>query len=1229
MLAPHPIESLLAQRIVFMDGAMGTMIQQERLLEKDFRGDLLRDHPQELKGNNDLLSLTRPDLIQSIHEDYLRAGCDIIETNTFNATSIAQKDYATEHLVYDINKKSAQLAKAACAKIMAKEPTRMCFTAGSLGPTNKTASLSPDVNNPAYRAVSFDELVLAYYEQASALMDGGVDLLLPETTFDTLNLKAALFALEKLFAQKGQRLPLMVSVTITDNSGRTLSGQTIEAFWYSVMHARPLSIGVNCALGAKEMRPYIQALSQAADCFISCYPNAGLPNPLSKTGYDEKPQDTAEALRELAQAGFLNIIGGCCGTTPAHIKAIISAIKNTPPRKKSVPKKKTYLSGLEPLILESSGQRPFIIVGERTNVTGSPKFCKLIQEEDFEAALSVATQQVENGANIIDINFDEGMLDSKGYMIKFLNLIAAEPNICKVPIMVDSSKWEILESGLKCIQGKGVVNSITLKEGEKIFKQQAKLIKSYGAAVVVMAFDEKGQAETKEDKVRICKRAYKILVEDVGMSPHDIIFDPNILTVATGMEEHNNFAVDFIEAIKEIKQSCPGALTSGGVSNVSFSFRGNNKVREAMHSCFLYHAIKAGLDMAIVNAGMLEIYEKIDPTLLVLVEDVLLNRRSDATERLITFAESLKTKEQGGEGHKQKQSKSHKEWRKLPLQERMAHSLVKGIVDHIEQDTEEARSVVGTPLKVIEGPLMDGMKIVGKLFGQGKMFLPQVVKSARVMKKAVAYLEPFMEKEKGQRKIAQKPFVIATVKGDVHDIGKNIVGVVLSCNGYQVHDLGVMVSCEKIIEKAQEVDADIIGLSGLITPSLDEMAHNLQEFNRLNWTLPILIGGATTSKAHTAVKLSPHYQGPVIHVADASLVVEVCSQLLNPQKKDLYVKKVQDKQRHLREKHAQKSTQDNHVPIGAAIANGFKADFSNQDGAPPLYPYPPPKLGPKLYPNLALKDVSQFIDWSPLFWAWDLKGVFPQILKHPKYGLEAQKLYDDAQKLLSEIVAQNAYQLQAATGHWKARRKGEEILLFEGENLVERLQFLRQQQKKTQGPHYSLVDFISSEEDYLGLFAVTCHGVENFASNYEKQKDDYSAIMAKALGDRLVEALAEFIHHKVRMELGYEMGQELNVKQMIAEKYQGIRPAPGYPACPDHTEKEKIWKLLEVEKNISARLTENFAMHPASSVSGYYFSHPQAHYFRVGTIGQDQLQQYAQRKEKNISEMARWLAPNL
>ncbi|MCY4644230.1 MAG: methionine synthase [Bacteriovoracales bacterium] len=1216
------LKTLLDQRILFMDGGMGTMIQRENLEEEDFRNEGLKDHPKELKGNNDLLSLTRPDLIQSIHEAYLRAGCDIVETNTFSATTIAQEDYGTEHLAHEMNRQSALLAKAACQKIMEEGPGRVCFVAGSLGPTNKTASLSPDVNDPAFRAVDFDGLAKAYYAQALALMEGGVDILLPETTFDTLNLKAAIFALEKLFAHKGRRLPVMLSVTITDASGRTLSGQTIEAFWASVRHAKPLSVGINCGLGGREMAPYMGELSRLADCYISCYPNAGLPNPLKETGYDETPADTAKSLEEMAQNGWLNIVGGCCGTTPNHLRAVVDSVKDRPPRKIPRVPEQTRLSGLGPLNIKAHGERPFIIVGERTNVTGSPRFRRLVQEGDFEAALSVARQQVENGANIIDINFDEGLLDSKACMIRFLNLVASEPEISRVPLMIDSSKWEILEAGLKCVQGKAVVNSISLKEGEDVFRNQARLIKSYGASVVVMAFDETGQAETKERKVAICKRAYDILTKEIGFSPTDIIFDPNILTVATGMEEHNDYAVNFIEAVREIKKTCPKALTSGGVSNISFSFRGHNRIREAMHSAFLYHAIKAGLDMGIVNAGMLEVYEEIDSKLLTLVEDVLWNRHEKATENLIDFAEKMK-----GLGDASKKPESGPpSWRKLSLQERISHSIVKGIVDYIEEDTEEARAHLKIPLKVIEGPLMNGMKIVGKLFGEGKMFLPQVVKSARVMKKAVAYLEPFMEEERKKnlgKTRSQKSFVIATVKGDVHDIGKNIVAVVLSCNGYKVYDLGVMVSCEKIASKIREVEADMVGLSGLITPSLDEMAYNLKEFDRMGLSLPVLIGGATTSKAHTAIKLAPHYKGPVIHVSDASLVVEVCSALMNPNKKEGYVKEVRQKQLSLCESYEKRSEGEGLLPIEKALEYAFAPDDS---------PLPLPSslpTGPIVHRSLSLDDVSSFIDWSPFFWTWGLKGVFPAIFEHPQYAKEAKRVYEDGKKLLSKITQEKLYTLKAVTGFWKTKRVGEEAHLFEGEKLIERLQFLRQQKRKGQKACYSLVDFLSPSEDSLGLFAVTCHGVDELAEVFKAQGDDYMAITAKAIGDRLAEALAEFIHKKVRMDLGYGRDEDLGLQELIKEKYRGIRPAPGYPACPDHTEKEKIWKLLRVEESIETSLTENFAMNPASSISGYYFSHPKARYFHVGKIGQDQLIEYAKRKGQSVEETAKWLAPNL
>ncbi len=1208
---------IVQNRILFLDGAMGTMIQRYNLQEEDFRGDKFLDSKIDLKGNNDLLSLTRPHIIKEIHTAYLEAGSDIIETNTFSATKIAQADYALEDYAYEVNIASAKIAKEATLEFMQKNPTRKCFVAGALGPTNKTASISPDVNNPAYRGVDFDELVENYYEQGKALIEGGVDILLPETTFDTLNLKAAIFAIEKLKDDLKKDIPVMLSVTITDASGRTLSGQTVEAFWNSVSHAKPFSVGINCALGAKEMRPYIEELSNIADCYISCYPNAGLPNPLSETGYDETPDDTSKELLEFAQSGLLNLVGGCCGTTPEHIKAIRDKLNNISPRKKKPIEEVMRLSGLEPLNLTSEDGSRFYMVGERTNVTGSPRFAKLIKEGDFDQALNVARQQVENGANIIDINFDEGLLDSKACMIQYLNLIASEPDICKVPIMVDSSKWEVIEAGLKCIQGKAIVNSISLKEGEQEFIKHATLIKNYGAAVVVMAFDEKGQAATKEDKVRICKRAYDILVKEVNFNPYDIIFDPNVLTVATGIEEHNSYAIDFIEAVREIKSICKGALCSGGISNISFSFRGNNLVREAMHSVFLYHAIKAGLDMGIVNAGMLEVYEEIKPELRQKVEDVILNRNPNATEELLDYADQFK-------GITKKKREEDTSWREGSLQERITHSLVKGISKYIEADVEEARVELSEPINVIEGPLMTGMKVVGDLFGEGKMFLPQVVKSARVMKQAVAYLEPFMEKNADSDN--SKTFVIATVKGDVHDIGKNIVAVVLACNGYKVIDLGVMVNCEQIIQSVKENKASIVGLSGLITPSLDEMIHNVKEFQRQGIDIPVLVGGATTSATHTAVKIAPHTQSPVVQVGDASLVVEICNNLLSPNFKDKYIQDLKEKQKGLKDYFESGNN-------SLAKLKPFK-DLSRinyfSDGYQPLKPS---FTGVKYFHDISVSELAKYIDWSPFFWTWELKGVYPKILSHKTYGEEAKKLFNDAQKFLDRIIKENIFKPRAALGFWRALAIGNDVQLFdEDSNQIETLNFLRQQKEKTKvdEPYHCLADFIATSEnavqDYIGCFVVTIGDeVDRFAKTFEKINDDYSAILIKAIGDRLAEAYAEYIHIKAREYFGLGSIEPDNLDDLIKEKYQGIRPAPGYPACPDHTEKAKIWKLMSIDEKLDAHLTENFAMSPASSVSGYIFAHPQSKYFNILSVGEDQLKDYAKRKAQDLEETKKWL----
>ncbi len=1217
----------LRQRILILDGAMGTMIQRYKLDEAQFRGERFKDHPVDLKGNNDLLVLTQPDIIKAIHTEYLAAGADIIETNSFSATTIAQADYQLESLAYELNKRSAEVAREAIEEFRAKHPERVCFVAGALGPTNRTLSLSPDVNNPAYRAVTFHEVAEAYYEAVCGLVDGGADILLPETTFDTLNLKAAIYAIERYFTEHGVRLPVMLSVTITDASGRTLSGQTTEAFWYSVRQAKPISVGINCALGATEMRPYIETLSRIADCAISCYPNAGLPNPLSVTGYDETPEITSGLLDDFAQSRLINIVGGCCGTTPDHIAAIARKMSQHAPRPIPTVEAATRLSGLEPLYIKPKSGL-FYMVGERTNVTGSPKFAKLIKEGNFEAALAVARQQVESGANIIDVNFDEGMLDSEACMKRFLNLIASEPDIARVPVMIDSSKWSVLEAGLTCVQGKCIVNSISLKEGEEKFLEQARTIFCYGAAVVVMAFDEKGQAATRADKVRICQRAYQLLTEVVGFPPEDIIFDPNVLTVATGIEEHNSYAVDFIEAVREIKTTCPGALTSGGISNISFSFRGNNVVREAMHAAFLYHAIKAGLDMGIVNAGMLEVYEEVEPQLLVHVEDVLLNRRPDATERLLDFAERFKDQS------RQAKESDKLAWRNGTVEERLSHALVKGIDEFIEIDTEEVRAKVARPLDVIEGPLMSGMKVVGNLFGEGKMFLPQVVKSARVMKKAVAYLQPFMEAEKAAQKAsdrkAQGRFLIATVKGDVHDIGKNIVAVVLACNNYEVTDLGVMVSCEEILRKAKELGADIIGLSGLITPSLDEMIHNASEMERQGFSIPLLIGGATTSKAHTAIKIAPHYHGATCHVADASLVVEVCNHLLSTERKAGYIEKLKHEQEELRERWAANLRESQLISLEEARKNRFVTDWAKVDIAEPE------RLGVWEHTDLKLDEIAAYIDWSPFFWTWDIKALYPKVLTHKTWGVQATELFADAQKVLEDIIRNQRFQARAVTGLWPAQSLGDDVELFvpgrPGQRL-EILHFLRQQREKEAGkPAQCLADFVAPKEsgrmDYLGAFAVTAgHEVDEWAAHYEKKHDDYTAIMIKAIGDRMAEAMAEMIHKKMRQVWGYGRNEQTSLEDLIKEEYRGIRPAPGYPACPDHTEKATIWKLLGVEERIGMKLTESYAMYPGSSVSGYYFSHPEADYFRVGMIDKDQMQDYAQRKRMDLASTERWLQP--
>ncbi|MDE0159778.1 MAG: methionine synthase [Candidatus Dadabacteria bacterium] len=1219
------LEALSKKKIVFLDGAMGTMIQRHDLEEEDFRGDLFSDHPVDLKGNNDLLSLTRPDVIYEIHREYFEAGCDIVETNTFSSTSIAQADYGLENWVRALNVESAKLAKKAASDFMKKNPGRACFVAGALGPTNKTASMSPDVNDPSYRAVSFEELVEAYREQTEALVEGGVDILLPETTFDTLNLKAAIYAIESFFDSRGgERIPVMISVTITDRSGRTLSGQTVEAFWNSVRHAKPFSVGINCALGAEDMRPYIEELSRIADCRISCYPNAGLPNPLSETGYDETPEITSTLLLDFAESGFVNIVGGCCGTTPEHIGMVVEKLRDVPPREIPVREDATRLSGLEPLTITSDAEGPFIMVGERTNVTGSPKFARLVKEEDYEGAVSVALQQVENGANIIDVNFDEGLLDSEACMKRFLNLIASEPEVTKVPVMIDSSKWSVIEEGLKCIQGKCIVNSISLKEGEEVFCEQAKAAMRYGASVVVMAFDEKGQATSKEDKVEICKRAYRILTEKIGMDPCDIIFDPNILTVGTGIEEHNSYAVNFIEAVREIKKSCPEALTSGGVSNISFSFRGNNVVREAMHSAFLYHAVKAGLDMGIVNAGMLAVYDDIEPELLEKVEDVLLNRRPDATERLVEYAKHFEGVKSGSA------ERDTKQWRELGVEKRLEHSLVNGIADFIEDDTEEARVKYGSPLEVIEGPLMDGMKVVGDLFGDGKMFLPQVVKSARVMKRAVAHLQPFMEEEKKGSGGGKGKFVIATVKGDVHDIGKNIVSVVLGCNNYEVIDLGVMVPCEKILNVAKEHRADFIGLSGLITPSLDEMVYNAKEMEREGFSIPLLIGGATTSRVHTAIKIAPGYSGIVDHVADASLVVGACNEMLDPEKAQLYMEKLKKSNLEQKRRFEKARGQTEYASIEEARGKAFPTDWDN------IAIECPGRLGVFVFDSISLEEVAGYIDWSPFFWAWELKGVFPKILEHTERGDQAKKLYRDGQTLLKRIILEKVFTPCAVVGIFRANSVGDDVEIYgEERQALATFHFLRQQEMRSkEGRYYCLSDFIapkvSSREDYMGGFVVTAgEGVEQFSEDFKRKGDDYNSIMTSVLGDRIAEALAEMIHKKVRDLWGYGKDEKLSSEDLINEKYRGIRPAPGYPSCPDHTEKKILWDILEAKKHTGVSLTESFAMTPPSSVSGFYMAHPESRYFFLGKILKDQVLDYAKRKRIALEEAEKWLRPNL
>jgi 5-methyltetrahydrofolate--homocysteine methyltransferase len=1213
------LDDLLGQRILVLDGAMGTMIQAHALDEAAFRGTRFADWPSDLKGNNDLLTLTRPDLIASIHADFLDAGADIVETNTFNSTAIAQADYGMEDQVFELNHEGARLARAAAEA--AATPDRPRFVAGVLGPTNRTASISPDVNDPGLRNVTFDQLVQAYDEAARGLIKGGADILLIETIFDTLNCKAAIYAIERLFDDRGARLPVMISGTITDASGRTLSGQTPEAFWNAVAHARPIAIGLNCALGVEDLRPHVQELANVAGIAVSVHPNAGFPNAFG--GYDDTPEYMAEHLREFAESGFVNIVGGCCGTTPDHIRAIADAVADVAPRSIHEVERYCRLSGLEPLTF--GPVTGFVNVGERTNVAGSARFKKLIMNDDYTAALEVANQQVVNGAQVIDVNMDEAMLDSEAAMETFLKLVAVEPDIARVPVMIDSSKWSVIEAGLKCVQGKGIVNSISLKEGEEPFVAQAREILRYGAAVVVMAFDELGQADSRQRKVEICARAYRILTEDVGFPPEDIIFDPNIFAVATGIEEHDNYGVDFIEATKAIKQQLPHALVSGGVSNFSFSFRGNDPLREAMHTAFLYHAVNAGMDMAIVNAGQLGVYAEIPDDLRESIEDVVLNRRPDATERLIEVASAVKGTE--------RESVEDLAWREDPVAERLSHALVKGITEYIIDDTEEARLAADRPIEVIEGPLMDGMNVVGDLFGSGQMFLPQVVKSARVMKQAVAHLLPFIEDEKEAGARTKGKIVMATVKGDVHDIGKNIVGVVLQCNNFEVIDLGVMVPYAKILETARDENADIIGLSGLITPSLEEMASVASEMQRQGFTVPLLIGGATTSKVHTAVKIAPNYEAPAVHVLDASRSVGVVAALMSDTLRDDLVTSVSDEYAAIRAKHAGGGGRSAGETLAGARRNRLAIDWTAQE--PPR----PGQLGVQTFDDYDLGDIAACIDWTPFFRTWELKGTYPAILDDAKEGEAARSLYEDAQTMLERLIDEKWLTARGVFGLFPANARGDDIEVYADEirhEVATRFHFLRQQMKKREGrANLCLADFVAPSDsgvaDTIGAFAVTAGlGMEDKVAQFEAVHDDYSAILLKALADRLAEAFAEHLHERVRREFwGYAVDEDLDNDALIAEAYQGIRPAPGYPACPDHSEKRALFDLLEGEKNTAITLTESFAMLPAASVAGFYFAHPQASYFGIGRITRDQVADYAKRKGISVEQAEKWLAPNL
>jgi 5-methyltetrahydrofolate--homocysteine methyltransferase len=1221
------LEQLLKERILILDGAMGSMIQTYKLSEEEYRGERFADWPSDLKGNNDLLCLTQPKIIKDIHKAYLDAGADIVETNTFNATSISMADYGMEELVYEMNVAAAKLAREACDEVATEDKPR--FVAGVLGPTNRTASISPDVNNPGYRNITFDQLKDAYTEALQGLIEGGADIILVETIFDTLNAKAALFAIEEFFEQQGKKWPVMISGTITDASGRTLSGQTAEAFYNSLRHIQPISFGFNCALGARDLRQHVEEIAGIANCHINSHPNAGLPNEFGE--YDESPEQMAAEIEQWAREGFLNIIGGCCGTTPPHIRAIAEAVSKYPPRKPKQDDHTTRLSGLEPCNIDKDSL--FVNVGERTNVTGSARFKRLILEENYDEALSVARDQVENGAQIIDVNMDEGMLDGVAAMGTFLNLTASEPDISRVPVMIDSSKWEIIEEGLKRIQGKGIVNSISMKEGEENFLQQARLCRRYGAAVIVMAFDEVGQADTRQRKIEICERAYKLLTEQVGFPPEDIIFDPNIFAIATGIEEHNNYGVDFIEATGWIKQNLPYALVSGGVSNVSFSFRGNNPVREAIHAVFLYHAIKQGMDMGIVNAGQLAVYDDLPVELREAVEDVVLNRRDDATEQLLDLADKYK-----GDG-KSVEKKEDLQWRSWDVVKRLEHALVKGIDTYVNEDTEEARQHYDRPIQVIEGPLMDGMNVVGDLFGDGKMFLPQVVKSARVMKKAVAYLIPFIEAEKSEGARSNGKILMATVKGDVHDIGKNIVGVVLQCNNFEVIDIGVMVPASQIIETARKEDVDIIGLSGLITPSLDEMVHMAKEMQRNGFDIPLLIGGATTSKAHTAVKIEQNYHGPTVWVKDASRAVGVAQNLIGESNRDRFVAELRAEYVKVRESHAGRRAQTKWLTLENARANKLKLDWN--DYTPPV----PRQPGIQVFDDMPLEFLIPYIDWTPFFHAWEIKASYPRVFDDPEKGEVAKQLFDDAQQMLSDIMDGHWFKARAVIGLFPANQVNEDDIELDNNGNKVTLHHLRQQTERPPGkPNRCISDFVapkdSGKQDYVGAFVVTIHGADEKAREFDKRHDVDHAIMIKALADRLAEAFAEHMHDRVRhVNWGYEAGnwtpcrgiddKSFNNDELVKEKYQGIRPAPGYPACPDHTEKPLLWELLDAEQNTGASLTESNAMWPAASVSGWYFSHPESSYFGVGKINRDQVEDYARRKGMSVQEAERWLAPNL